>query len=59
MSNLGYLATAFIIMIGLIAAWTWGFYNRLKSLDERISAVAESIAIAESIENSGVTDSEE
>ena len=53
MSEMGYLATAFIIMIGLIAAWTWGFYNRLKTLDERISAVAESI------ENSGVTDSEE
>jgi len=44
MSDLGYLATAFIVMIGLIAAWTWSFYNRLKSIDERINAVTESIS---------------
>ena len=44
MSDLGYLATAFIIMIGLVAAWTWSFYNRLKSIDQRINAVTESIS---------------
>ena len=50
MSDLGYLATAFIIMIGLIAAWSWSFYNRLKSIDERIRAIADSSP--NSIENS-------
>ena len=50
MSDLGYLATAFIIMIGLIAAWSWSFYNRLNSIDERIKAIAESNP--NSIENS-------
>ena len=53
MSNLESLATAFIIMIGLIAAWTWGFYKRLKALDERVIAVTESLA------NLDVTDSED
>jgi len=37
MNDLTYLASAYLIMIGLLGAWLWKIYQRLENIEKRLS----------------------